>query len=177
MSENQRPEFKKWKSEQLAKYLRDEFGIPAEELKGEKRMALYSRAVREFKARGIATAGSPEKTGEEEAPDLEVGKPRSKPGPKLHVERRMRVRIHPEKGELPFIFLSVNGHALQIPREKEVNIPLQHFEALERAITTITDKTADGMETQKDVPRFNYTVLGEVLTDKHGNPVESASAA
>lgn len=152
-----RPEFNKMNHQDLEDYLLS-LGIPEDALKGKKRMELFSMASKEYKFRH---------------PDEEEGRrgERTKPGPKPKTERRMRIMIHPEKGELSTVFLAVNGRQFQIPREKEVNLPIPHFEALENAFYTITDE--EGIPRQ--VRRFNYTVIGEVTTDRAGDTIEAAA--
>ena len=85
-------------------------------------------------------------------------------------EIRVRLIIHPEANQPPYITIGVNGRVIQITREEEVAIQEAYFWVLENAKTDVHQE--DG--TVKPVPRFNYTVLGRVTAPK-GAPVPELS--
>lgn len=56
------------------------------------------------------------------------------------------------------VFVSHNGVAYQIPREKRVTIPRKVFLIMEQAIETHFDRDNDGNYIERNIKRFPYTV-------------------
>lgn len=75
---------------------------------------------------------------------------------------RIKVRFHNQEG-IPGgtddIFVGVNGKGYQIQREKDVDLPKAVLHAIDNAVITRTERDADGVEVDRDIKRFPYSVV------------------
>ncbi|MFW5489141.1 MAG: hypothetical protein ACNI3A_12130 [Desulfovibrio sp.] len=73
---------------------------------------------------------------------------------------RVKVRFHAQEGGAgnDDIFVSVNGRAYLIQRERDVMLPREVLEVVENAEQTIFEPSGGGVRA-RHVKRFAYTVL------------------
>ena len=90
----------------------------------------------------------------------------AKPG---KFEKRVRLTIWPEEGALPYVPLSLNGRAIRVQRDEEVDIPYPFFEILENANKTELIKVDDEVKGRSS-RRFNYSVHG-IIWYKDRKPI------
>lgn len=77
---------------------------------------------------------------------------------------KARVIINESEGDAgrEAVYVALNDYAAQIPRNIEVELPVEVFNACIRdAKTTVLSRTGDGLAS-RDVRRFSYSMLGEV---------------
>lgn len=60
------------------------------------------------------------------------------------------------EGQQP-IFVQVNGHSFHIPREQEVDLPIEALDVIKNAVST----EYDGAGNKREVRRFAYQDLGQ----------------
>jgi hypothetical protein len=83
--------------------------------------------------------------------------------PSVKKEEKVKIIIEEQEGDehSPFVFVSVNGYAYSIRRGFEVEVPKSVVHALENAVQTKMYQDVDSGEiTYKNVPRFNYRIIG-----------------
>lgn len=74
---------------------------------------------------------------------------------------RVEVNIQPGEGEVgkQAVFLSINGHPMNIPRGIPVNLPIEAVEILDNATQVVYEHDkASGKMLEREVKRFAYTV-------------------
>lgn len=96
--------------------------------------------------------------------------------PKGHI--RDRVILHegkdsPKEGQ----FVQLNGFPFQILYNKEIMLPRPIVEMLQKCIFTEINKDEHGVETKRDIPRFNLSILERGVNLKELSPaVEQAES-
>lgn len=81
-------------------------------------------------------------------------------------EKKYRVILHEQQNtdNSHQQFFGVNGKSYLLRRGEEATIPASVLEILRNSIYTFIDKNPEtGDETERKVPRFSFTVLGEAI--------------
>lgn len=83
---------------------------------------------------------------------------------KKEKEKKFKIIIHNKEGadEPPFVYVGYNRQSYQIPYEVECNIPEGVLNILKDAVYTRFYKDEKEEWHQKDIRRFNFSILGEV---------------
>lgn len=78
--------------------------------------------------------------------------------------RKVRVTFYEgrEEHEKDAIFASLNGYAYQIPRNVPVDIPIELMNVFQDAKTQVIETVQGGGTRARNVPRFGFTLHGEV---------------
>jgi hypothetical protein len=93
---------------------------------------------------------------------------------------RALVTIHSEKGEggSNAVFLSLNGHAYQVPRDKAWNVPAELVEVLDNARQTYFEREGDtGPVVERHAPRMAYSVRSAPRLTREEAEAKAAAAA
>jgi len=71
---------------------------------------------------------------------------------------RAELTIHSGEGEIgqQAVFLGINGHGFNIPRDKKVNVPIEVAHQLDNCMMTIYESIAGGGTREREVKRFSY---------------------
>ena len=82
----------------------------------------------------------------------------------LKKEPKVKTIIHEQEGQegLLDVPLSVNGHVYLVKRGYEVDLPYSVFKVLQNSKYEVPVKDDDGNETLKVIPRFSFSVVGEI---------------
>lgn len=98
------------------------------------------------------------------APQAPVAAPAATPSHYGFTGEKVRVIIAEGEGDAgkEAVFVGLNDYAAQIPRNQEVQIPREVFDAcIAGAKIRVRTRVKDGIE-ERDVPRFAYAMLGMV---------------
>ncbi|MCH8505362.1 MAG: hypothetical protein LAT50_13685 [Ectothiorhodospiraceae bacterium] len=148
-------QLKKMGTEKLAEYAGESLGIVFEDDVSREQMVAEILAAQD---NADDEAAQDQQDEAEELSKVEV----------MPNEKRIRLTIHEAEGPggdkpLP---VSVNGVAISIPRNMEVDVPERYIEALKLCVSTVYEfkKGKDGTDEMvgRQVPRFGMTILGPV---------------
>lgn len=91
--------------------------------------------------------------------------------------RKVRVTFFStqDQGGQDAIFASLNFFAYQIPRDVQVDIPLELVKVFEDANTRMFITSDKGGTTERNVKRFNFSVHGEVETKAAATKAKKAA--
>lgn len=72
---------------------------------------------------------------------------------------RAELTINSSEGEVgqQAVFLGINGHGFNIPRDKKVNVPKEVIDQLDNCMMTIYESIVGGGTREREVKRFSYS--------------------
>lgn len=78
------------------------------------------------------------------------------------IRDRIVIRTQDGPGGNHPVYVQVNGYTIGIPRETPQDVPRPFVEALRNAVVTVIERDPDtGVETYRNVPRYNMEVKAE----------------
>lgn len=75
-------------------------------------------------------------------------------------EKRVKIMIPATENDDKPVKIGCNGRMILIPRGKECDIPVGHFNVLKDAVETRAVGEKEGVPIFRDIPRFAYNTLG-----------------